>query len=233
MSSFAFTVGGVLPGVVVVVFIIGMVYRIRAWVKTPQPGKMTLFPAGEGTVKSVVAEAVFFPGLFKGDRTLWLFAWVFHVTLALAFVGHLRVVTGIVDRLLLRMGMSEAGVAALSANAGGAAGIILLGTGALLLIRRTTVNRIREISGVPDFFALLLLIAIILTGDLMRFGQHFDLDQTRVWAASLLWFSPQVPQNGLFLTHILLAFFLIMYIPYSKILHFGGIFFTQTLIKRR
>jgi nitrate reductase gamma subunit len=78
-----------------------------------------------------------------------------------------------------------------------------------------------------------LLIAIIVTGDIMRFGAHFDLEQTRIWAASLLTLSPIVPMNNMFLLHALFAQLLIISIPFSKILHFGGIFFTQALIKAR
>lgn len=231
MNTLSFLIGGVLPIVAILVFVIGMIYRIHSWVKAPQPGKMTLFPAPANPNTSVIAEALFFPSLFRGDRILWLFSWVFHATLVLVALGHLRVITGFIDRALMGMGMTKEGIAALSAGAGGIAGVILLGTGMLLLIRRLAIDRVRQVSGVPDFFALLLLVAIILTGDLMRFGSHFDLGLTREWFRSLLALSPQVPQNGTFLVHILLALLLIMYIPFSKILHMGGIFFTQSLIK--
>jgi len=80
---------------------------------------------------------------------------------------------------------------ALSAIAGGAAGIVLFVTVVTLLARRLLLARVREISGPPDFAALLLLVAVITTGNVMRFGgMHFDLAETRVWAASLLSFSP-------------------------------------------
>ena len=164
---------------------------------------------------------------------LWSFSWVFHVTLALVFLGHVRVFTALIDRILMAMGMSTEAIGNMSATVGGVAGIILLATGILLLLRRLSIQRVREISGMPDFFALLLLIAIVVTGDLMRFGAHFDLGQTRDWAWSLLTFSPQIPENGVFLLHALLAILLIIYIPFSKILHFGGIFFTQSLVKGR
>ncbi len=232
MDAFALLVGGILPYLTVVVFLVGMGYRFRAWFKAPQPGKMTLFPAPDSTAGGVLAETLFFPSLFKGDKVLWSFAWIFHATLALVFLGHIRVFTGLVDRILMAVGMSADNIGVMSATAGGVAGVVLLGTGLLLLIRRLTIQRVREISRVPDFFALLLLIAIIGTGDLMRFGPHFDLEQTRVWARSLLAFSPDVPRNGLFLVHALFAMLLIIYVPFSKILHFGGIFFTQTLVKR-
>ena len=234
MSGFAFLVGGVFFYLTVLIFLGGMGYRFYQWFKTPQPGKMTVFPRGSGsTGKEVLAEILFFPSLFKGDRVLWFFSWVFHITLYLVFLGHIRVFTSLIDRVLVAMGLSSEGVDWMSSTFGGVAGIVLLATGVLLLVRRSTVQRVREISGVPDFFALLLIIAIIATGDVMRFGEHFDLTTTRHWALSLLTFSPVVPQNGVFLIHLLFAQLLIIYIPFSKILHFGGIFFTQALVKRR
>jgi nitrate reductase gamma subunit len=233
MNTLSFFILGVFPYLAFVVFVAGMIYRFAIWKKTPQPGKMTLFPAGDSTSKGVLAETFFFPSLFKGDRVLWLFSWVFHATLALVFIGHVRVFTGLIDRMLMSMGMSAEGIDTMSSTLGGAAGIILLATGLLLLVRRFAQRRVREISNFSDFFALLLLIAIIFTGDLMRFGAHFELEQTRTWAGSLITFSPVVVSNGMFQLHALLAMALITYIPYSKIMHFGGIFFTQALIKRR
>jgi nitrate reductase gamma subunit len=233
MNTLSYFVLGILPYLAFVIFVIGIVFRFYTWKKTPQPGKMTLFPAGDSTAKGVLAETFFFPSLFKGDKTLWSFAWVFHATLALVIIGHIRVFTALIDRMLMAIGVSAAGIDTMSSTLGGAAGIVLLATGLLLLIRRIAQVRVREISNISDFFALLLLIAIVFTGNMMRFGAHFDLELTRTWAWSLLTFSPIVVNNGAFQVHALLAIALIMYMPYSKIMHFGGIFFTQALIKRR
>jgi nitrate reductase gamma subunit len=233
VSGLSFFVLGILPYLTAAVFVVAMADRLRGWAKAPQPGKMTLFPAPSSTGKGVLAEALFFPSLFKGDRFLWAISWLFHVTLALVALGHLRVFTGLIDSALVAMGMSPEGIDKMSSTSGGAAGVILLVTGLLLLGRRLAVRRAREISGAGDFFALFLLVAIIASGDIMRFGgAHFDLEQTRLWTRSLLVFSPEYPGGGAFLIHALLAQILIIYIPFSKILHFGGIFFTQTLIKR-
>lgn len=232
MSGYAYFVGGVLPYVAVSVFVIGMAYRLHSWYSAKQPGKMKLFTSQNTTTfKGVMAETFFFPSLFRGDRSLWAMSWFFHVTLALVFLGHFRVVTGLIDSTLMSLGMSTEAISQMSGTVGGGAGIVLVITGALLLVRRLTVQRVREISGVPDFFALLLVIAIIATGNAMRFGEHVDLAATRQWALSLLAFSPQVPEHGMFLLHAALGFALFMYIPFSKILHFGGIFFTQALVK--
>lgn len=196
---------------------------------------MTLFPVpspGGGTFWGVIKESLFFPGLFKGDRSLWVTAWVFHAALALIILGHLRVFTPIFDRIMTGMGIN---VESLSANSGGAAGIIILITGLWLFLRRFSIQRVREISNFSDFFALLLVLAIIVTGDVMRFGAHFDLNITRAYFAHLLTFSYAgmvTPTSGAFWTHFILVQLLIMYIPFSKILHFGGIFFTQSLIQK-
>lgn len=234
MNTYAFIIGAVLPYVVVPAFIAGMGYRFWIWIKAPQPGKMTLFPAPEkdATFQKVLAESLLFPSLFRGDKILWSFSWLFHATLALVFLGHIRVFTGFVDRMLAGVGMSPEGIDTMSSAAGGAAGIVLMATGILLVLRRITIPRVREITGIPDILAPLLVLAIIATGNWMRFIGHFDLEQTRVWAASLLTFSPMIPQNGMFIFHLFLAQILIVFIPFSKILHFGGIFFTQALIRR-
>lgn len=232
MNTVKFIVGVILPYVVVPVFVAGMSYRFWTWFKSPQPSKLTLFPAGGSTFREVLAEALLFPSLFRGDRVLWFFAWFFHATLALVFLGHIRVFTGAVDRMLEAAGMTPKGLDLMSSLIGGAAGILLLAIGLLLLLRRLTLPRVREITGIPDVLATLLVVVIIITGDLLRFTAPFDLKQTRVWVASLLTFSPVIPTNDMFLLHLALSQVLIMFIPFSKILHFGGIFFTQTLIKR-
>jgi nitrate reductase gamma subunit len=232
MNTLAYFVGAILPYLVVPVFVAGMAYRFRIWFNTPQPAKMTLFPAADSTFRGVLSETLFFPSLFRGDRVLWWFAWLFHITLALVFLGHTRVFTGLIDGALRSAGMSAKGIDLMSHYSGGAAGVLLLATGLLLLLRRLSVARVREISAIPDFLAPLLLVCIITTGDLMRFAGSFDLQETRTWAASLFTFSPLVPQNGMFLLHLLLAQLLIVFIPFSKILHFGGFFFTQAIIKR-
>ena len=67
----------------------------------------------------------------------------------------------------------------------------------------------------------------------MRFGAHFDLNQTRDWFLGLITFSSvSVPANNAFIWHLFLGQLLFIYIPYSKILHFGGVFFSQTALHR-
>jgi len=238
MEAVRFLVGAILPYLALLVFVFGMVYRIRTWLKLPAPA-MTLTPAPptEGDNKSnVLMETFFFRSLFKGDRGLWLLAWVLHVVLALIFVGHLRVFTNI-DALFMGLGMSEQAIQGMSSGAGGAAGIIILITLGVLILRHVAIPRVREITGFADYAALLLIVAIIITGNSMRFGaEHFNLALTHEYFKSLATFgnimgSPAL-RNSTFLVHMLLALLLVMFMPFSKILHFGGIFFTHQMIRK-
>lgn len=238
MDILRMVVGQVLPYVAVAVFLVAMIWRLRTWKKLAAPA-MTLFPAPANetaNLKNVLKEVLFFPSLFRGDRVLWVFAWVFHASLALIAVGHLRVFTN-VDALFLAMGMSEENILTMSSVAGGAAGIVILASVVLLLVRRMSLPRVREITGVADYLALLLLGAIIVTGNVMRFGaEHFDLSLTREYFAALARFANVTTMEALnhnaFVVHMCLAFLLILVIPFSKILHFGGVFFTQQLIRK-
>jgi len=233
MNRTALVVGGILPYLAVAVFLIGVVSRLRAWRRVPQPGLMTVYPTKGSGVAALAKEALFFPSLFRGDRTLWLLSWSFHATLALALLGHLRVVTGLLDQGVVALGLGPDSIAALSAIAGGAAGIVLILTVVTLLARRLLLARVREVSTPPDFLALLLLTAVITTGNVMRFGgMHFDLSETRLWASSLLTLSPIVPAHPAFLVHAFFAELLILYVAFSKLMHFGGFFFSIALIKR-
>lgn len=225
----------ILPYFTLLIFIFGMVYRIYVWRKLPAP-KMTLTPSpadDKARYIELFKETFFFKSLFKGDKVLWAMGWVFHAMLALIFIGHFRVIMWLPDKILAFFGMSYENINTMSSTAGGGAGIIILVALAFLLARRFFTPRVREISSNADFLALFLIIAIVLTGDAMRFISHFELEQTRIYFKGLLTFSAApVPTNGWFLTHYLLGQLLIIYMPFSKIMHFGGIFFSEALIQK-
>lgn len=228
MSSASILIAVVLPPVTFVVFVSAMLSRLLTWKKLAQP-KLTLFPTSpEGTTKAVLKETLLFPSLFRSDRTLWVFSWLFHAMLALILIGHLRVVT---DFPAVWSAL-HINADTMSAVVGGAAGVMILLMVVLLIGRRVILARVREISAPGDYFAVFLILAVVLTGNAMRALGHFDLEQSRAYFASLLMLSPVVPENGWFLAHLLFAQVLFIYIPFSKILHFGGVFFTQAALKR-
>ena len=238
MEAVRFIVGVVLPYIAIIVFLVGMGHRILNWKKLASP-PMTLYPPGseKGTKTSnILKEAFLFRSLFKGDRLLWALAWAFHVVLALICLGHFRVVMN-VDAMLMKLGMSEEAISGMSSTVGGAAGILIFLAAILLLLRRLSIARVKEITGGGDYAILMLIAAIIVTGNLMRFGgEHFDLGVTHSYFAGLATFSvgsaAAALQNGVFVVHLGMALVLIMLIPFSKVLHLGGTFFTQHLIRK-
>jgi len=228
-----FFVGAVLPYITFVVFVIGIMYHFYIWKKLPKP-KMTLTPAPKSGIPryiELLKETFFFRSLFKGDKNLWIFSWVFHAMLVLIFIGHLRVIMWLPDKMLASLGMTSENINAMSQLSGGIAGIVILVMILVLLGRRLFTGRVREISLKGDYIALILILIVLITGDAMRFVAHVDLLLTREYFLSLVTFSTvSVPENSWFMAHYFFAQVLIMYMPFSKLLHFGGIFFTEALI---
>ena len=229
----SFFIGAILPYITFVVFVIGIIYHFYVWKKLPKP-KMTLTPAPKPGIPRYVEllkETFFFRSLFKGDKNLWIFSWVFHAMLALIIIGHLRVVMWLPDKMLASIGMTEESINTMSQLSGGIAGIVILLMVLVLFGRRLVTERVREISVRGDYLALVLILIVLITGDAMRFISHFDLSLTREYFWGLVTFSAvTIPENSWFIAHFLFAQVLIMYMPFSKLLHFGGIFFTEALI---
>lgn len=229
-------IGVILPCIAVVVFVGGMIYRIYVWKKLPVP-TMTLFPSPQGSkgqIMELAREILLFKALFKGDKSLWAMSWIFHLMLALIFLGHFRVISGLPDHIFLALGMSSQDIGNMSHVAGGAAGVVILLSLLFLLGRRIFTQRVREISTSGDYVALILVLAILLTGDAMRFFAHIDLGDTREYFKGLVTFSSiKLPDNGWFIAHYILGLLLFMYIPFSKILHFGGIFFSKAVLMKQ
>jgi nitrate reductase gamma subunit len=232
MAGFGYFVGVVLPPITVLVFLGGLAYRLLEWRKQGMP-KMTLYPApepGAATFWGVLKATFFSPSLYKEDGVLWTGAWVFHATLALILIGHIRVGTDF-PALWAALGINAD---TMSTTVGTSAGVVILLAVLLLTYRRLAIPRVQEITQTGDYLALFLLFAVILSGNVMRFQGHFDLNLTREYFAGLIRFqTPIPPLNGWFLVHFLLGQILFLYLPFSKLLHLGGIFFTQTVLQRR
>ena len=181
MEIARFIVGVVLPYIAIVVFVGGMAYRLYTWKKLVSP-PMTLFPAPsdeKSNTVNTIQEVVLFRSLFRGDRLLWVLAWVFHAVLLLIFVGHFRVFTGMIDSVLQSLGMSEDAIKAMSGWAGGAAGVlILLATVLLTPIRRIRPNPGLETPGAVRSYNFNLAVdPDLLWQDLRlapRYGTIFD-----------------------------------------------------------
>ena len=75
--------------------IVGVAMKIRQYWNTPAPLKIPTMPAPTtqtGVVLRMAREVFLFESLFRSTKWTWIFGYMFHVGLALAFVRHLRYV---------------------------------------------------------------------------------------------------------------------------------------------
>ena len=109
-------------------------------------------------------------------------------------------------------------------------GIVLLAALLFLFLRRLFVPQVRYISLSADYFPLFLLIGIALSGILMRYFIKTDVIAAKELAMGLVTFKPHIPETvgSIFYIHLFLGSTLLAYFPYSKLMHFGGVFLSPT-----
>lgn len=212
--------------VAIAIFVVGLGLRIAKYAKTPAPLKIPTTPAPTtqgGVVLRMFREVVFFESLFKSNKWIWIFGWIFHFSLLLAFFRHLRYAIS-PDNLLWPLVSLE-----IVQSFGKYAGFgILIGL-AGLFARRIFVDRVRYISSPSDYLMLILLFAIAASGLAMTFLAHTDIVALKAWTLGLLRLDPQqLPAEPLLLIHLGLVALLLIVFPISKLLHAPGLFFSPT-----
>jgi nitrate reductase gamma subunit len=112
-------------------------------------------------------------------------------------------------------------------------GLVLLAAVTYLFLRRLFVSNVRYISLASDFFPLFLIMGIAFTGVLMRYFTKVDIVAIKELTMSLVTFKAltmAVPEgiSPLFFIHMFFVTILLMYFPYSKLMHMGGVFLSPT-----
>ena len=82
--------------VATIVLIVGLTVKIRQYATTAVPLKIPTTPAPMtkmGVVLRVLREVLFFQSLFRANKWIWLFGWIFHVALVFIMLRHLRYFT--------------------------------------------------------------------------------------------------------------------------------------------
>ncbi len=204
-----------------IIFIVGIVYRIYLYLATPAPLPIATTPAPEsvpGAAARVAGDVVLFQNLLRYDRALWLGSWTFHAALFLILARHLRYFLYPVPGLVVD-----------AQTLGVYAGFFFPIPTLYLLARRLALKRTLYVSGLPDFGVLILLGAIAGTGILVKYAAHVYLVDVKAFVVGLVTLHPVAPPaHALFIIHFLLVLTLMLYFPFSKLMHAGGIFFSPT-----
>jgi len=229
------------------IFVAGMVWRVVAWARVPVPfpialtcGQQKSLPGiraawlenpwtRSGVACRMALEVLLFRSLFRnsraqllpgprfvyrGDRSLWAGALLFHACLLWVLAGHLRFV----------LEPARLGPANRFVDAGLLAGLVFL------FLRRVLDARLRYLSLAADYLPLALLATVAGSGVLMRWWNHTDVAAVKRFGLGLVTFHPVAPAGtgALFYIHLFAASALAASIPFTKLAHMAGVFFSPT-----
>ena len=196
-----------------------------------------------GVIARMALEVLCFRSLFRNTRTqlvdgrlsypsnkwLWAAGLAFHYSFLLVVLRHLRFFTepvpGFVVALTRLDGFFTVGLPVVYATTG-----LFLGALAFLFVRRASSPQLRYLSLPADYFPLLLLLAIGLSGAWLRHVSKIDVPAVKAMVMGLVHFSPR-PAEGLgtvFYVHLFLVSTLLAYFPFSKLVHMAGVFMSPT-----
>ena len=228
MDWFSFIVAGVMVYVAVAVFIFGSIYVIIRWLRKPKSSiRQGMFPRPTGVARFVKLgkDSLIFPQVLDNDRWMWLFVFGMHLAGIGLFVGHLRL---IFEFTPIYNAVGASTMETMASWVGGAIGIALFIAFTYFLLRRFK-SPYRELSIPEDYLLLLLILLLVLLGDHLRFTHPFDLATYRDYLSSLLHFNPHFntyiassPSKWILDAHVLTANLLLIYFPFSKLVHSIG-----------
>jgi len=219
-------VGQVFPYIAAGVFLAGMAWRVWTWLRVPTPFPLTLSPASRTLTERAITfgkELALFRGLWAGDRGLWLAAWLMHVSLAMVIGGHIVGIATLGNEFTA-IGLTSEHSQALSGVMATVSGLILLVALLVLLYRRTAIPEVKRLSDPADYFDLLLILSVVVSGMHMRLTSiEVDIAAIRTYMAGIMSFQPiPIPNEGIFISHFFLVNLLLIYFPFSKLVHLAG-----------
>jgi nitrate reductase gamma subunit len=239
--------GVIIPYFAIAVFLIGMILRVLRWAGAPVPfripttcGQQKTLPWIRhakadnpsnlvGVVGRMAAEVFLFRSLFRNtkmelkggpkvvygaNKWLWAGALVFHYSFLVIFIRHFKffaepvpyfvTVTQNFDSFF-QVGLPMVYITDVA---------IVLALG-YLFFRRLVVPQMRYLSMPGDYFPLLVIGTIAITGILMRY-----FDKVYIFAVKGI--------GLLFYIHLFFVCTLIVYFPFSKLVHLAGVFMSPT-----
>ena len=203
------------------VITLGLAFKIRQYWVTPAPLKIPTTPAPTtrtGVVYRMAKEVIVFESLFKSNKWIWVFGWMFHMSLALVLARHLRYFQE-QPWFWVNIIQPFGKYAAFTMVIG------LVG----LLVRRFVVARVRYISAPSDYLMLIMLIFIGVSGLMMQYIVRPDIIAIKEFFLAWMGFSIVDLSFSLpLIIHLSLVALLMLVFPFSKLLHAPGVFFSPT-----
>ncbi|MGD8306952.1 MAG: sulfate reduction electron transfer complex DsrMKJOP subunit DsrM [Ignavibacteria bacterium] len=197
-----------------------------------------------GVVGRMLLEVLLFRSLFRNTKAelkegpvlvygsskyLWIFALAFHWSFLIIILRHFRYflepIPFFVPSLQSLDSFFQIGLPILYIS-----NIVILAALFFLLFRRVVDPKLKYFSLSSDYFPLLLIIAIAVTGVLMRYFIKVDIISIKELAIGLFTLNPVVPESIgiMFYIHLFLVCVLLAYFPFSKLLHMAGVFLSPT-----
>lgn len=197
-----------------------------------------------GVIVRMAFEVLLFRSLFRNTKidlrdgprlaygsTKWLWAagLAFHWTFFIIVLRHLRLFT---EPILFFVPLIESldaffqvGVPLLYIT-----DIVFLMAVTYLFFRRVLIPQVRYISLAADYFPLFLILGIGISGLLMRYFFKVNVVGVKELTMGLVTFNPVVPEGigVIFYIHLFLVSTLLIYFPFSKLMHMAGVFLSPT-----
>lgn len=167
--------------------------------------------------------------VYRGNRLLWIGGLIFHWSLLIILLRHLKLFFEPVPRCVTFL-QSLDGLFQIFTPTLLLTDVLIVIALCYLFFRRISNPQIRYISLISDYFPLLLILGIAVSGILMRYFYRVDLLEIKRFILGVFSFGPIVPKNAgiTFYVHLFLVSILLAYFPFSKLMHMGGVFMSPT-----
>jgi len=230
-----------------VIFVVGFLYRVIVWANIPVPVNITTTGRGyldnpqtrTASVLRMAFEVFLFRSLFKNtkynletheiqpNRVLWLGALAFHLSFALIVIRHMRLFIEpfpsflAILRAIEAVGPSMPGLFWSS--------LLIVGALSYLLVRRIINPELKYVSILGDYIVVLLILSIAMSGIIVAYYKLVSIVAVKAWALNLAAFNIAAPSfHWFFYVHLLLVSALLVYFPWSKLMHAPGVLFSPT-----
>ena len=167
--------------------------------------------------------------VYGRDKWLWAAALAFHWSFLIVLLRHFRFFADPVPSFVWGIqaldGFFKVGVPILYLTS-----ILLLASVTYLFIRRIVIPQLSYISLPADYFPLFLIMAIAGSGILMRHFYKVNIVTVKELTMGLVSLQPTLPEGigFIFFAHVFFVSVLFAYLPFSKLVHLGGVFMSPT-----